>query len=101
VQSVARNGNYEIPVIFQRSVPIYCEVLNIMWRLNDFILYVALVPRRNDVINLNVGEATKQRCMYVDRFCTADLCLLSSKSTDLHIGNTVQTMFGITTLYRL
>lgn len=101
MQSVARNGNYEILGTFQRSVLIYYVGLTIMWRLNDFMAYIAVVPRRYDVINRNVCEAIKQLCMYLDRFCTADLCVLSNKSTDLHIGNTVQTMFGFMTLYRL
>jgi hypothetical protein len=35
-------------------------------------IYIALVPRRNDVINRNFCETTKQRCMYLDHFCTAD-----------------------------
>ena len=71
MQSVARNGNYEIPITFQRSVLIYYEGLIIIWRLNDFMSYIALVTCRNDVINRNVCEATELRCRYLGRFCTA------------------------------
>jgi len=71
VQSVARNENYEIPVTFQGSVPVYDEGLIIMCRLNDFVSYVAVRLRRNDVINRDACEATKQQCMYLDRSCTA------------------------------
>lgn len=71
MQSVARNENYEIPGTFQRSVPVYDEELIIMCRLNDFISYVAVASRRNDVINRDACEATKQRCMYLDRCSTA------------------------------
>jgi hypothetical protein len=40
VQSVARNGNYETAVTFQRSVLIYYEGLIVIWRLNDFMSYI-------------------------------------------------------------